>query len=62
MTERIVIPVEDETGLEAKIAQHFGRAPYFAVVELDENKQVVNVKNEATTWEAQGIHTRTYWP
>ena len=34
MTKRIVIPVEDDKGLEAKVAQHFGRAPYFASVEV----------------------------
>ena len=38
MTKRIVIPVEDKSGLEAHVAQHFGRAPYFAVVDLDEKE------------------------
>ena len=42
MSVRIVIPVVDETGLDARLSEHFGRAPYFAVVELDENGQVVN--------------------
>ena len=36
MVKTIVIPVEDKSGLEAHVAQHFGRAPYFAVVTLDE--------------------------
>ena len=40
MAKRIVIPVEDKLGLEAHVAQHFGRAPYFAVVDLDEKGQV----------------------
>lgn len=39
---RIIIPVVDETGLDARLSEHFGRAPYFAVVELDENGQVIN--------------------
>ena len=42
MSVRIVIPVVDETGLDARLSEHFGRAPYFAVVELDESGQVVN--------------------
>jgi len=42
MSVRIVIPVVDETGLDARLSEHFGRAPYFAVVELDENGQLVN--------------------
>jgi predicted Fe-Mo cluster-binding NifX family protein len=42
MSARIVIPVVDETGLDARLSEHFGRTPYFAVVELDENGQVAN--------------------
>ena len=62
MTKRIMMPVEDETGLEAKVAHHFGRAPYFAVVEFDENKKprksTLN-RTEANTWAApQGTHMK----
>lgn len=42
MSMRIVIPVVNETGLDSRLSEHFGRAPYFAVVELDENGQVVS--------------------
>ncbi len=44
MNTKIAIPVEDENGLDAKVAEHFGRAPYYAVVELDEDGKVSNVK------------------
>jgi len=44
MSVRIVIPVEDTNGLDARLSQHFGRAPYFAVVELDENGKVLNLQ------------------
>lgn len=44
MKKRVVIPVEDESGLNARIAEHFGRAPFFAIVSLDENKEVEDVK------------------
>jgi predicted Fe-Mo cluster-binding NifX family protein len=44
MSVRIVIPVEDTNGLNARLSQHFGRAPYFAVVELDENRKVLNLQ------------------
>jgi predicted Fe-Mo cluster-binding NifX family protein len=54
MTIRIVIPVEDETGLDATVAQHFGRAPYFAVVELNEDGEVVNVKTKPNKGEHFG--------
>ena len=37
---RIVIPVLDENGLNAQLSGHFGRAPYFAVVDLDEDGHV----------------------
>ena len=44
MTNRIVVPIESDSGLDSKIAEHFGRAPCFAVVDLDEKGSVTNVK------------------
>ncbi len=44
MSIRIVIPVENTNGLNARLSQHFGRAPYFAVVELDENGKVLSLQ------------------
>jgi predicted Fe-Mo cluster-binding NifX family protein len=54
MPTRIVVPVESEAGLTARIAEHFGRAPYFAVVDLDEKGEVVSVKTELNKGEHQG--------
>ena len=54
MTKRIVIPVEDEGGLEARVAEHFGRAPFFAVVDLDENGKILSTKTEANKGEHHG--------
>ena len=54
MTKRIMIPVEDEKGLDAKVAHHFGRAPYFAIVELDDNKKAIEVKTEPNRSEHMG--------
>ena len=54
MSKRIVIPVENEAGLEAPIAQHFGRAPYFAVIDLDTSGQVLSVKTEPNRGEHMG--------
>ena len=54
MKTRMVIPVENEAGLEAHIAEHFGRAPYFVVVDLDEKGKVASVKTEANTGEHHG--------
>jgi predicted Fe-Mo cluster-binding NifX family protein len=52
--KRILMPVEDEKGLDAKLAHHFGRAPYFAVVELDEKQKPLKVKNEPNRSEHMG--------
>jgi predicted Fe-Mo cluster-binding NifX family protein len=41
---RIVIPVVDESGLNAQISEHFGRTPFFAVIDLDENGQITEQK------------------
>ncbi|MCW4009911.1 MAG: NifB/NifX family molybdenum-iron cluster-binding protein [Candidatus Bathyarchaeota archaeon] len=54
MTKRIIVPAVDQSGLDAQVAQHFGRAPFFAVVDLDENGNVLNVKTEANTGEHTG--------
>jgi predicted Fe-Mo cluster-binding NifX family protein len=44
LTDRIVIPSEDQNGLNASLAEHFGRAPYYTVVDFDEKGEVSNVK------------------
>ncbi len=54
MTKRIMMPVEDEEGLDALVAHHFGRAPYFAIVELDENQQISKVETEPNRSEHMG--------
>ena len=54
MKTRIAIPVENQDGLEAPIAEHFGRAPFFAIVDLDEKGKVASVKTEANTGEHNG--------
>ncbi len=40
MTVRIVVPVQDESGINALLSEHFGRAPYFAVIDLEDDGRV----------------------
>jgi len=49
LKERIVIPAEDGNGLNARLSEHFGRAPYFIIVDLEENNisNVQVVPNES---------------
>ena len=54
MTTRIIVPSEAQLGLDAQVAQHFGRAPYFVVVDLDDTGQVSSVENELNTGEHAG--------
>jgi predicted Fe-Mo cluster-binding NifX family protein len=54
MAQRIVIPVEDNSGLEAKVAQHFGRAPYFVLIELNGRGQITNIQIDPNTNEHMG--------
>lgn len=54
MTNRVIVPAEDPNGLSAQLAQHFGRAPYFAVVDIDEQGEVSNVKTVRNTGEHAG--------
>lgn len=39
MSPRLVIPVDDPDGV--RLAQHFGRASYFAVIETDNDGRIV---------------------
>ena len=54
MTNRIVIPTEDKSGLEAILAEHFGRAPYYTIVDLDENNQNIGIRTEVNKGEHVG--------
>jgi predicted Fe-Mo cluster-binding NifX family protein len=54
MTDRLIVPAEDKKGLSARLAEHFGRAPYYAVVDLDDNGEVANVKTVPNVGEHAG--------
>jgi predicted Fe-Mo cluster-binding NifX family protein len=54
MDVRIVIPVLEESGLNARLSEHFGRTPYFAVIELDENGRVSNQRTVPNVGEHLG--------
>jgi predicted Fe-Mo cluster-binding NifX family protein len=45
MKNTVIIPVSDKNGLNSRIADHFGRAPFYAIVVLDENKKVESIEN-----------------
>jgi predicted Fe-Mo cluster-binding NifX family protein len=52
MKTTVIIPVSDNSGLNAKIAEHFGRAPFYAVVALDKDGKVETIE----TLENKGEH------
>ena len=52
--ERIVIPVIENSGLESRLSEHFGRAPYFMVVEIDSKGEIVNIEAIPNTSEHFG--------
>jgi predicted Fe-Mo cluster-binding NifX family protein len=54
MTQRIVIPTEDKSGLKAILAQHFGRAPYYTIVDLDDNHRIIGIRSELNMGEHVG--------
>lgn len=54
LTDRVIVPAEDQKGLDARLAEHFGRAPYFAVVDLDENGGISNVETVENLGEHAG--------
>jgi predicted Fe-Mo cluster-binding NifX family protein len=60
MRARIVVPTADESGLNAQLAEHFGRAPYFAVVDLDEDGEVSSVRTVPNVGEHFGGGGQTH--
>lgn len=52
MTNCILIPTQDMNGTE--ISDHFGRAPYFAVIDLDANGTAIELKVHPNTGEHSG--------
>jgi len=51
---RIVVPVSDEKGINSHLSQHFGRAPFYAIIDLDEKGQVIGQGTIANTSEHFG--------
>ncbi|MDG6222254.1 MAG: NifB/NifX family molybdenum-iron cluster-binding protein [Candidatus Bathyarchaeota archaeon] len=54
MNTRLVIPVSEENGLDSMLSQHFGRAPFYAIIDLDENGKVIGNGTIANTSEHFG--------
>ncbi len=41
---KIAFSTEDTGGINARISQHFGRCPFFTVVEVDEDGEIVSIE------------------
>ena len=54
MTVRIVIPIQELGGLNSQLSGHFGRAPYFAVIDLKEDGTIIEQSMIANTSEHFG--------
>ena len=52
--ERIVIPVVDNSGLNSRLSEHFGRAPFFMVVEINSKGEILSVEAIPNTSEHFG--------
>ena len=51
---RIVVPVSEEKGIDSQLSQHFGRAPFYAIIDLDENGKIIGQGTIANTSEHFG--------
>ena len=52
MKTRVVIPTQDSQG--TAVAEHFGRAPFFAVIDLDDNGHIIETKVHSNSGEHSG--------
>jgi predicted Fe-Mo cluster-binding NifX family protein len=54
LPDRIIVPTVGQEGLNATLAEHFGRAPYFAVVDVNDKGDIANVKTVPNVGEHAG--------
>jgi predicted Fe-Mo cluster-binding NifX family protein len=54
LTDRVIVPAASQEGLKANLAEHFGRAPYFTVVDINDKGDVANVKTVPNVGEHAG--------
>ncbi len=54
MNMRIVVPVSDEKGMDARLSEHFGRAPYYVIIDLDDKGHVISQRTMANMSEHFG--------
>ena len=52
--ERIVIPVTEDAGLNSGLSEHFGRAPYFMVIEISSEGEILKIEAIPNTSEHFG--------
>ena len=45
---RILMPIVEDSGLQSRLAEHFGRTPYFSILEVDEKGFVKVDRNMMT--------------
>ena len=48
---KVVVPLDSLEGLESEVAEHFGRAPYFALVELEGGEARVEFFENPRRWD-----------
>jgi predicted Fe-Mo cluster-binding NifX family protein len=51
---RIVVPVSEEKGIDSQLSQHFGRAPFYAIIDLDDDGTVIGQGTISNTSEHFG--------
>ncbi|MEM3404554.1 MAG: NifB/NifX family molybdenum-iron cluster-binding protein [Nitrososphaeria archaeon] len=51
---RLIVPIEGEKGLDSVVAEHFGRTLYFAIIDLDEKGEIINLKTISNVGEHFG--------
>ncbi len=54
MNVRLVVPSSEEKGLDSQLSQHFGRAPFYVVVDLDEKGNIISDSSIPNTSEHFG--------
>jgi predicted Fe-Mo cluster-binding NifX family protein len=53
---KLILPVEEYKGLKSLVSQHFGRAPFFALVDLGDNWEIKDIRAVENKGKHMGGH------
>ncbi len=58
---RVAVPSESDEGLESRVNEHFGRAPFYTFVDLSDSGKILNIEVVPVPFAEHGPGDIPYW-